>query len=108
MKPSDWPAVHGSPAAARGSKGTRPFGAQGSGDDAKRPRETPRGACRRRHARAGGDPVLFRPGHIDRPTRLAVDGLGIPETDPDGRPSVGGCQRVGLGPRGGDEALELG
>lgn len=92
-------------AAVRGPKGTRPFGAQGSGDDAKRPRETPRGARRRRHARAGGGPVLFRPGHINRPTRLAVDGLGITETDPDGRPSAGDCQRVGLGPRGGDESL---
>ena len=43
LKPSDWPAVHGPPAAARGSKGTRPFGAQGSGDGARHPRETPHG-----------------------------------------------------------------
>lgn len=45
---------------------------------------------------------------VDRPPRLAVDGLGIPETDPDGGPSAGTRQRVGLGPRGGDESLELG
>lgn len=32
----------------------------------------------------------------------------IPEPDPDGRPSAGIRQRVGLGPRGGDESLELG
>lgn len=30
--------------AARGSKGTRPFGAKGSGDGARHPRETPRRA----------------------------------------------------------------
>ncbi len=91
-----------------GPKGPGPFGAQGSGDGAVHPRETPRGACRRRYAPADGGPVLFRPDYVDRSARLAVDGLGIPETDPDGRPSAGGCQRVGLGPRGGDEALELG
>ena len=45
---------------------------------------------------------------VDRPARLAVDGLGVPETDPDGGPSAGERQRVGLGPRGGDESLELG
>lgn len=59
----------------QGSKGTRPFGAQGSGDGARHPRETPRGARRRRRARAGGGPGLFRPGRIDRPARLAVDGI---------------------------------
>lgn len=91
-----------------GPKGPGPFGAQGSGDGAVHPRETPRGARRRRYAPADGGPVLFRPDYVDRSARLAVDGLGIPETDPDGRPSAGGRQRVGLGPRGGDEALELG
>ena len=92
----------------RGSKGARPFGAQGSGDDAKRPRETPRGARRSRRARAGGGLVLFSPDYVDRPTRLTVDGLGVPEADPDGRPSAGVCQFVRLGPRGGDESFEFG
>ncbi len=107
LKPSDCPAVHGPPAAVRGSKGARPFGAQGSGDGARHPRETPRGARRRRRARAGGGPMLFRPGRVYRPARLAVDSLGVPEADPDGSPSAGARQRVGLGRRGGDEAPEL-
>ncbi len=53
-------------------------------------------------------PPPISPRDVDRPPRLAVDGLGIPETDPDGGPSAGTRQRVGLGPRGGDESLELG
>ena len=53
-------------------------------------------------------PPPISPRSVNRPARLAVDGLGIPETDPDGSPSAGARQRVGLGPRGGDESLELG
>lgn len=53
-------------------------------------------------------PPPISPRDVDRPARLAVDGLGVPETDPDGRPSTGTRQRVGLGPRDGDESLELG
>lgn len=53
-------------------------------------------------------PPPISPRDVNRPARLAVDGLGIPEPDPDGRPSAGIRQRVGLGPRGGDESLELG
>lgn len=34
--------------------------------------------------------------------------FGVSEPDPDGGPSAGTRQRVGLGPRGGDESLELG
>lgn len=48
------PCRHSRHARHTGSKGPRPFGAQGSGDGAVHPRETPRGARRRRHARAGG------------------------------------------------------
>ena len=53
-------------------------------------------------------PPPISPRDVNRPARLAVDGLGIPETDPDGSPSAGARQRVDLGPRGGDEAPELG
>lgn len=53
-------------------------------------------------------PPPISPRDVNRPARLAVDGLGVPETDPDGSPSAGDRQRVGLGPRGGDEALERG
>lgn len=53
-------------------------------------------------------PPPLSPRNVDRPPRLAVDGLGIPEPSPDGGPSAGGCRRIGLGPRGGDEALEPG
>ena len=45
------PCRHSRHARHTGPKGPRPFGAQGSGDGAVHPRETPRGARRRRHAR---------------------------------------------------------
>lgn len=48
------PCRHSRHARHTGPKGPRPFGAQGSGDGAVHPREAPRGARRRRHARAGG------------------------------------------------------
>lgn len=57
---------------------------------------------------SGPRPPPISPRDVNRPARLAVDGLGIPEPNPDGSPSAGARQRVGLGPRGGDEALELG
>lgn len=108
LKPSDWPAVHGPPAAAPGFQGASALwraGVRGwrGPSPGNAARGTPSPACP-----CGWRPWLFRPGRVDRPPRLAVDGLGVPETDPDGRPSAGGCQRVGLGPRGGDEAPELG
>lgn len=53
-------------------------------------------------------PPPISPRDVNRPARLAVDGLGVSEPDPDGGPSAGTRQRVGLGPRGGDESLELG
>lgn len=53
-------------------------------------------------------PPPISPRDVNRPARLAVDGLGIPEPNPDGSPSAGARQLVRLGPRGGDEALELG
>lgn len=57
---------------------------------------------------SGPRPPPISPRDVNRPARLAVDGLGIPEPNPDGSPSAGARQRVGLGPRGGDESLELG
>ena len=53
-------------------------------------------------------PPPISPRDVNRPARLAVVGLGVSEPDSDGGPSAGTRQRVGLGPRGGDESLELG
>ena len=53
-------------------------------------------------------PPPISPRDVDRSARLAVDGPGIPETDPDGSPSAGARQRVRFGPRGGDESHEPG
>lgn len=64
--------------------------------------------CHSRHTRPPLEPALFRSRYVDRSSSFAVDALDVSETDSDGRPSTGGCQRVGLGPRDGDEALELG
>lgn len=108
LKPSDWPAVHGPPAAAPGFQGASALwraGVRGwrGPSPGNAARGTPSPACP-----CGWRPGLFRPCRVDRPPRLAVDGLDAPETDSDGRPSADARQLVRLGPRGGDEALELG